>query len=287
VIVASTRDELRSALGGRSPVCLVATMGALHAGHQALMAVAVERRGLSVASIFVNPLQFGPGEDLAHYPRTIDSDLAVCEAAGVDVVFAPEVQTVYPGGEPLVTVEPGPLATILEGASRPGHFRGVLTVVAKLFGLVQPDAAVFGEKDYQQLALIRQMVLDLWMQIEVVGVETVRDPDGLALSSRNRFLSPHERGLALSLSRALRAGQSAGHQGGDAALAAGRGVLDGASGVDVDYFELTGIDLGPAPVSGAARLLVAASVGSTRLIDNAAVILGTPDLSEDEPSARR
>jgi pantoate--beta-alanine ligase len=274
VIVAATRDELRSALAGRAPVNLVPTMGALHAGHEALLAAAVARGGLSVASIFVNPLQFGPGEDLARYPRTLDSDLAGCESAGIDVVFTPAVQTVYPGGEPRVTIEAGPQATILEGASRPGHFRGVLTVVAKLFGLVQPHTAFFGEKDYQQLALIRQMASDLCMQIEVVGVETVRDPDGLALSSRNRYLSAPERELALSLSRALRAGQGAGPHGADAVLAAGRGVFEGASGVDLDYLALRGPDLDEPPMTGEARLLVAARVGSTRLIDNVAVTLG-------------
>ncbi len=158
-------------------------------------------------------MQFGPGEDLDRYPRTFDSDLDVCAAEGVDVVFAPSVEEVYPGGEPQVTLDPGPLATILEGRTRPGHFRGVLTVVAKLFGLVDPDLAFFGQKDYQQLVLIRRMVADLCMGIEVVGVETVREYDGLALSSRNRYLDERARATALALSKALAAGAEAGPEG--------------------------------------------------------------------------
>ena len=166
-----------------------------------------------MVSLFVNPLQFGPGEDLDRYPRTFDEDLALCEAEGVDVLFAPSVDEVYPGGTPLVTVDPGPLATILEGASRPGHFAGVLTVVAKLFGLVRPDVTVFGEKDYQQLALVRRMSADLCLGVEVLGGETVREPDGLALSSRNRYLDPEQRRTATALSRSLRAAQAAARRG--------------------------------------------------------------------------
>ena len=180
----------RRARAGR--VGFVPTMGALHDGHASLMRVAREqRRGRPVvASVFVNPLQFGAGEDLDRYPRTLDLDLKVCEQEGVDIVFAPAVEEVYPAwpAQPSVTVEPGPLADVLEGKVRPGHFRGVLTVVAKLFGLVRPDVAVFGQKDYQQLVLIRQMVADLCLPVEVVGAETQREPDGLALSSRNRYL---------------------------------------------------------------------------------------------------
>ena len=157
---------------------LVPTMGALHAGHSTLLRAAREHAGSGVlaASIFVNPLQFGPDEDLARYPRSMSADLDLCAGAGVDVVFAPTVDEVYPDGEPLVTVEPGPLAGILEGAHRPGHFRGVLTVVAKLWGLVRPTVGVFGEKDYQQLVLVRRMSGDLCMGVEVVGVPTVREP---------------------------------------------------------------------------------------------------------------
>ena len=200
-----------------------------------------------VVSIFVNPLQFGPGEDLDRYPRTFDADLALCAAEGVDVVFAPAADEVYPGGEPLVTVEPGPLATRFEGASRPGHFRGVLTVVAKLFGLVRPDVTVFGEKDYQQLALVRRMSADLCLGVEVLGGETVREPDGLALSSRNRYLDATQRQQALALSRALRAAQAAAADGPDAARAAALAVLEEAAGVELDYLVVTDRDLGDLP----------------------------------------
>jgi pantoate--beta-alanine ligase len=288
-LVASTRAELARALadvrgrGGR--VALVPTMGALHDGHAALMRAGRRRTDGAdalVVSIFVNPMQFGPGEDLDRYPRTFDTDLEVCAAEGVDVVFAPSVEEVYPGGEPQVTLEPGPMATLLEGASRPGHFRGVLTVVAKLFGLVEPDLAFFGEKDYQQLVLIRRMVADLCMPLEVVGVETVRERDGLALSSRNRYLGEEQRRAALALSAALAAGADAAAEpveatsvgAADRALAAAHSVLRDAHGVDVDYLEVTGPDLGPAPSEGPARMLLAARVGTTRLIDNTALNLG-------------
>jgi pantoate--beta-alanine ligase len=288
-VLASTRGELQLALNGlggraesRPLVALVPTMGALHAGHGALLDRARREVGPDapvVVSIFVNPLQFAPGEDLERYPRTLDADLEVCAEHGVDVVFAPGVDEVYPGGDPQVTVAPGPLAEVLEGASRPTHFAGVLTVVAKLFGLVRPDVAVFGEKDYQQLALIRRMVADLCMGLEVVGGETVREPDGLALSSRNRYLGAEDRAHALSLSRALFAARDAASAGAEAAMAAARAELDGAAALAVDYLELTAPDLGPVPISGAARLLVAARVGSTRLIDNVALEL--PPAEED------
>ena len=198
--LASTRDELAALLagartGGRS-VGLVPTMGALHEGHASLIRAARERIGDGplVVSIFVNPLQFGAGEDLDRYPRTLEDDLDVCAREGVDIVFAPSVDEVYPGGPPQVTVRPGPVAKVLEGKTRPGHFRGVLTVVAKLFGLVRPDVAVFGQKDYQQLVLIRRMALDLNLGVEIVGAETVREDDGLALSSRNRYLDARPAG---------------------------------------------------------------------------------------------
>ena len=279
----TTRAQLAGALeavrarGGQ--VALVPTMGALHAGHAALVASARERVGDSgavVVSVFVNPMQFAPGEDLDRYPRTLDADLEVCGEEGADLVFAPGVDEVYPGGEPQVTVDPGPLGSILEGSSRPTHFRGVLTVVAKLFGLVAPDLAFFGQKDYQQLVLVRRMVADLCQGVEVVGVDTVREEDGLALSSRNRYLGPAERGAALALSRALAAGSAAAPSGSEAVLAAARAVLrdPAAESVQVDYLALTDPDLGPAPDSGEARLLVAARVGTTRLIDNTAVDLG-------------
>jgi pantoate--beta-alanine ligase len=225
--------------------------------------------------VFVNPTQFGPGEDLDRYPRTLDADLRACASEGVDVVFTPSVSEVYPRGvSGNVTVDPGPLGGVLEGAARPGHFAGVLTVVAKLFGLVRPDVAVFGEKDYQQLALIRRMAADLCTGVEVMGGETVREGDGLALSSRNTFLVGEARSHATALSRALFAARDAAVDGAAAALAAATAVLDTADGIDLDYLEITAPDLGPAPDHGPARALVAARVGSTRLIDNLALDLG-------------
>ena len=276
-LLAHTREELAEALAARDGrVGLVATMGALHAGHAALMERARREIGPDaplVVSIFVNPMQFAPGEDLDRYPRTFETDLALCGDQGVDVVFAPSVDEVYPGGDPQVTVDPGPLGSVLEGATRPTHFHGVLTVVAKLFGLVRPDVAVFGQKDYQQLTLIRRMVDDLCLGIEVVGAETVREEDGLALSSRNRYLDEEQRRRATALSRTLLAAQDAARFGADAAIDAARHQLRHARGVDLEYLELTDPDLGPAPGSGAARLLIAARVGSTRLIDNVALEL--------------
>jgi pantoate--beta-alanine ligase len=254
-------------------------MGALHEGHVALVRRAREEVGADgavVVSIFVNPTQFGPGEDLDRYPRTLEEDLAACAAAGVDVVFTPSVEEMYPGGPggAGVTVDPGPLARVLEGASRPGHFAGVLTVVAKLFGLVRPDVAVFGEKDYQQLALIRRMVADLCLGVEIVGGETVREPDGLAMSSRNRYLDGEHRAEAVALSRALFAARDAADRGADWALGAARAELRRTHLVDLDYLEITAPDLGPAPAAGVARMLVAARLGGTRLIDNIALELG-------------
>jgi pantoate--beta-alanine ligase len=227
-----------------------------------------------VVSIFVNPLQFGAGEDLDRYPRTLEEDLKVCEREGVDVVFAPSVEEMYPGGAgvDMTTVTPGALADILEGASRPGHFRGVLTVVAKLFGLVRPDVAVFGQKDYQQLALITRMATDLCLGIDVVGAETQREPDGLALSSRNRYLSGAERLAATTLSRALRAAQERASYGLPAARWAAMAVLKGEPSIEVDYLALRAADLGELPdypePGTVGRVLVAARLGNTRLIDN-------------------
>jgi len=255
-------------------------MGALHAGHESLIRTCRAVLGAAdavVVSIFVNPLQFGPNEDLGSYPRNFDADLEVCATEGVDVVFAPTVAEVYPSGQPQVTIEPGPLAGILEGRSRPTHFRGVLTVVAKLFGIVRPDLAVFGQKDYQQLILVRQMVADLCIDVDIVGTETVREPDGLASSSRNKNLDDAQRHLAVSLWRALCAGVAAGGQGAEAALVAARGEMqkaEGAGAITLDYLDLLSPDLGEAPDEGEARLLVAARIGTTRLIDNAALVLG-------------
>ena len=277
-VVVATRADLQALLGQRrdaGPVALVPTMGALHAGHASLVRRArAGTAGPVVVSVFVNPLQFAPGEDLDRYPRTFDADLEVCEREGADAVFAPSVDEVYPGGDPQVTVEPGPLGSVLEGATRPGHYRGVLTVVAKLFGLVRPDLAVFGQKDYQQLVLIRRMAADLCQGVDVVGAATVREDSGLALSSRNAYLDADQKRLALALSRALLAGADAGPEGAERVLADATAVLDEAEGVDVDYLALTDPALGDPPASGEARLLVAARVGSTRLIDNIEIHLG-------------
>ena len=280
-LIATSRDQLRDALDrlarGRGSTCrtsFVPTMGALHGGHASLLDEARGRGDLLVASIFVNPTQFAAGEDLSRYPRALEADLEMCATHAVDVVFVPDVDVVYPGGTPHVTLDPGPVAEILEGASRPGHFHGVLTVVAKLFGLVRPAVAVFGQKDYQQLVLIRRMVIDLCMPVEVVGAPTVRETDGLALSSRNRYLSHDERRAAVALSAALGAGAAAGPAGSGDVLAAAERVLAREPLVSPDYVALRDVDLGAAPHAGDARLLVAATLGSTRLIDNAAVTLG-------------
>jgi pantoate--beta-alanine ligase len=262
-----TRAELASVLDlAQGEIVVVMTMGALHEGHRELIREARKRSEFVLVTIFVNPLQFGPSEDFEKYPRTLEADMAACAAEGVSVVFAPGRDDVYPGGAPAITMHPGPLGEILEGASRPGHFSGMLTVVEKLLMLTRADVAYFGEKDFQQLALIRRMVADLELGVEIVGVPTVREPDGLALSSRNRYLSPDQRGAALALSRALREG--AAQTDPEAVLAAAHKILAEEPDVRVDYLSLTGMDLGPAPDEGEARLLVAAKVGTTRLIDN-------------------
>ncbi len=285
---ASTRSELAELLspvpGPRGLVGLVPTMGALHDGHASLMSRMREEVGPDgrvVVSIFVNPLQFGPGEDLARYPRTLDADLAMCAEQGVDVAFVPDVAEVYPGGDPQVTIHPGPLGDVLEGRIRPGHYRGVLTVVAKLLGLVQPDVAVFGEKDYQQLVLIRRMVADLCLPVDVVGGATRREPDGLAMSSRNGYLDAEQRLRAAALSRTLYAARAAARWGKDVALEAARAEQRQAHGVDLDYLVITDPDLGElpddVPDGTPARVLIAARVGGTRLIDNLALTLGGDD----------
>jgi pantoate--beta-alanine ligase len=262
---------VRDTLAG--PVGLVPTMGALHAGHVALMERARAFSESVIVTVFVNPMQFGPTEDLAVYPRTLAADVAVCQQAGVDVVWAPSVDDVYPGGAVQVGIDPGPLGAELEGAHRPTHFAGVLTVVAKFLGLVRPAVAFFGEKDYQQLALIIRMTGDLELGVGIAGVPTVRDADGLARSSRNAFLSGSDRRRARALSRALFAGRAAASGGAEAVVKAATAVLDAEPGVAVDYLELRGADLGPVPARGRARLLVAARVGRTRLIDNVEVVL--------------
>lgn len=262
------------------PVVLVPTMGALHEGHLELVRAAQSLpRAVVVASIFVNPLQFGEGEDFEAYPRTLADDVAKLKAVGCELVFAPNAREMYPNGF-RSTVQPGPLADELEGATRPGHFAGALTVVNKLFNITNCTDAIFGEKDYQQLALMQQMVTDLNMPVQLHGVPVIRETDGLAMSSRNRYLSAEERELAVTLSAALTAGAHVGDHGADAVLSTARAVLAERPEVDVDYLELRGPGLGPVPEEGEARLLVAARVGTTRLIDNVGVLLG--DMRERE-----
>jgi pantoate--beta-alanine ligase len=265
------------------PVVLVPTMGALHEGHRSLLRLGRELAspgGSMLVSIFVNPLQFGPGEDLDTYPRTIERDLEICAQEGVSVVFAPARREMYPTN-PQVTVDPGPVGRILEGEYRPGFFGGVLTVVLKLFQLTVPDIAVFGEKDAQQLALVRRMVADLDLGIEIGAAPIHRDPDGLATSSRNVYLSEWERASALALPRAMAAGAAAASAGPKASLAAAALLLDAAGAADppveVDYLTVadpvTFAEVGPDHV-GPALLLVAARAGTTRLIDNTWLTFG-------------
>jgi pantoate--beta-alanine ligase len=274
-----TRAELDTALAARGGrVGVVMTMGALHDGHRELIRVARGRCEVILVTVFLNPLQFGPSEDLSRYPQTLSSDLELCSAEQVDIVFAPSVQEMYPEGtQPQVRVSAGPLGDVLEGASRPGHFDGVLTVVAKLLHITRPDFAYFGQKDAQQLLLIRRMVADLDFPCQVVAVPTVREPAGLALSSRNGYLSAQDREVALTLSRALRAGGDASAAGPEAVRRAAAEVLDAQPRVAVDYLVLvdpvTLVDV-PEDFSGGALLAVAARVGGTRLIDNVTFELG-------------
>jgi pantoate--beta-alanine ligase len=271
----------RAALPG--PVVLVPTMGALHDGHRSPLRKARQLAGQGgsvLASIFVNPLQFGPAEDFDRYPRPLDRDLAICAEEGVSAVFAPSRDQMYPA-EPMITVNPGPVGRLLEGNSRPGFFDGVLTVVLKLFQLTVPDIAVFGAKDAQQLALIRQMVTDFDLGVQIAAAPLHRDPDGLAASSRNVYLSPAGRASALALSRALTAAAAVAGQGAAAVVAAARAVLAAAATaappVELDYLALvdpdTFADVGPAH-QGPALLLLAARVGTTRLIDNVSLQIG-------------
>jgi pantoate--beta-alanine ligase len=289
-LLASTRAELAAVRAGlRAPVVLVPTMGALHHGHAELLRRAVGLAGPDgsvVVSIFVNPLQFGPNEDFERYPRTLAADLETCGKEGVTAVFAPARRDMYPAS-PLVTVDPGPAGRVLEGEFRPGFFGGVLTVVLKLFMLVRPDVAVFGAKDAQQLALIRRMVADLDVGVRIESVPIVRDPDGLATSSRNAYLSGPERATALALPAAMTAGRDAAVSGPTAVLRAARRVLErgapgeagepGAPGLSVDYLGLVHPETFQ-PVgeehTGPAVLAAAARVGRTRLIDNVPLTFG-------------
>jgi pantoate--beta-alanine ligase len=264
--------RLESGVGKRKSVALVPTMGCLHAGHARLIREARTLANTVVVSIYVNPLQFGPHEDFARYPRSLDADLAVCAEQGADIVFHPA--TLYPEDGPKVSLTVRGLSDVLCGAVRPGHFDGVATVVAILFNTVQPNIAVFGEKDWQQLAIIRRMVADLHMPVDIVGVETVREADGLAMSSRNRYLDEDDRKQAAALSRALDAmGRLAGAGERDVSvlLDAGRQLLQKA-GIEPEYLEIRDAQrLTPMDAldgRGVARSFVAARVGGARLIDN-------------------
>lgn len=261
---------------------VVMTMGALHEGHMALVAAAREIADEVVVTIFVNPLQFTEAADLERYPRTLDADCALLEPAGADVVYAPDVADVYPGGSPTVTVSAGAIGHVFEGEFRPGHFDGVLTVVLKLMNLTQPDVALYGQKDAQQLIAIRTMVRDLNVPVEVVPVPTVREPDGLAMSSRNRFLSGAERAEGLGLSRALGAAVEVAEAGGtvDDAEGAGLAVLAAYPGLAVEYLAVLDPATAhrvPSDYRGDVVIAVAARSGATRLIDNmTATITGAP-----------
>lgn len=255
-------------------IALVPTMGALHEGHLSLVRAAQQRADVVVVSIFVNPTQFGPGEDFEAYPRDLDRDLALLAAEGVDAAFTPTTEAMYASGAQ-VTVDPGPLGDVWEGASRPGHFRGVCTVVAKLLSLVGPDLAFFGEKDYQQLVIVRRMVADLDFPVKIVGCPIVRDADGLALSSRNAYLSPEERRAATVLYRALREAETL-VCGGEADTGfverAMRDTVEAEPLAALDYAALVDPQtLEPAAAAPGARAIVAARVGTTRLIDNMAM----------------
>jgi pantoate--beta-alanine ligase len=273
MLIARTLSDLRAAcarLRHHADVLgLVPTMGALHEGHRTLVRTGVASGAATVASVFVNPLQFGPNEDLSRYPRDDAGDLAALEAEGCALAWLPNVATMYPTDEATTVVVGGP-AERWEGDARPGHFRGVATVCAKLFGQVRPDRAYFGEKDWQQLQVVKRMVADLLLPLEIIGVETVREPDGLAMSSRNRFLSPSERAVARVLYATLQ--ETARASASPAALAAARDRL-ARIGFRVDYLALVdGPGLMPidAPTNGA-RLIAAARLGSVRLLDNVAV----------------
>jgi len=255
---AEVREELTDARRQGARIGLVPTMGALHEGHLSLIRAAREACDVVVVSLFVNPAQFGQAEDLERYPRDEDRDRRLAEEAGADLLFAPTVGEIYPDRFD-TWVDPGKIGTYLEGAARPGHFRGVATVCTKLFGIVTPDLAFFGRKDAQQVAVVKQLVRDLALPVEIVACPTVRDADGLAFSSRNQLLTSEQRATALALPRAIEAALAA-HRAGADAVRAARAVLDAAPGLAVDYVAIADLD-GP-------TLAAAVLVGSTRLIDN-------------------
>jgi len=274
--IAEVRDIVAADRAEGKRISLTPTMGALHAGHLIHLERAAELADTRFVSVFVNPLQFGPSEDYAKYPRTLDADLIRLGELGVPYVFAPSADEMYPDGEPGVRVAAGRVGELYEGRSRPGHFDGVLTVVAKLLQIVQPDVVTFGQKDAQQLFLVKRMVRDLNIPVHVEAIEIVREDDGLALSSRNRYLEGRERGAARVLSVALEAAASSADQGVDSVVAAAQSTLMGEPAVQLDYLKIVNPDTF-LPVDdgyrGPALVLVAARVGTTRLIDNERITL--------------
>nr|WP_230209321.1 pantoate--beta-alanine ligase [Tetrasphaera sp. HKS02] len=273
-------------------VAVVMTMGALHDGHATLIRTARQRAAHVIVTIFLNPLQFGPREDLSRYPRTFDADLEICRSAGVDLVFAPTPDVIYEDGDPGVRISAGPLGNVLEGQARPGHFDGMLTVVAKLLHLTSADSAYYGQKDAQQLLLIRRMVRDLDFPVTVVAAPTVREPDGLAMSSRNTYLTDSDREVALCLSHALQAGAAAAGEGPSAIRRAAREVLVREPLALIDYLVLVHpatLEDVPEWYRGEALLAVAGRVGTTRLIDNLPIDVGPGggalEVFSDVPSA--
>jgi pantoate--beta-alanine ligase len=278
-MVARTRAELMAARAklDDGKVAVVMTMGALHEGHATLIRRARADAAHVIVTVFLNPLQFGPREDLSRYPRTVDADMEICRREGVDLVFLPTPDVVYPDGDPGVRIDAGPLGDVLEGQARPGHFDGVLTVVGKILHLTGADLAYYGQKDAQQLLMISRMARDLDFPVEVVAVPTVREADGLALSSRNMYLTATDRETALCLSRALRAGAAAATEGPSAIRRAARAVLVGEPLALIDYLVLvhpSSLEDVPEWYRGEALLAVAGRVGTTRLIDNVPVNVG-------------
>jgi pantoate--beta-alanine ligase len=274
--IAAVRDLVATERAAGRRISLTPTMGALHDGHLAHLKRAAELADTRIVSVFVNPLQFGPNEDLAKYPRTLDADLDRLGELGVPYVFAPTAEEMYPDGTPETEVTAGKVGTLYESRSRPGHFDGVLTVVAKLLLIVQPDVVTFGQKDAQQLFLVQRMVRDLNIPVRVEPIEIVRESDGLALSSRNRYLDAKERRAAKTLSSALEAAASSADRGIDAVVAAAQSTLMGEPMIDLDYLTVVNpstflpVDDG---YRGPALVLVAARVGTTRLIDNERIVL--------------
>jgi pantoate--beta-alanine ligase len=274
--IAEVREVVAAERAAGRTVSLTPTLGALHAGHLAHLARAAELVDTRFVSIFVNPLQFGPGEDLDKYPRTLEADVDRLAELGVPFVFAPSAAEMYPAGAPETHVSAGRIGELYEGRSRPGHFDGVLTVVAKLLLIVGPDIVTFGQKDAQQLFLVRRMIRDLNIPVRLEAIEIVREDDGIALSSRNRYLDARERRAARTLSAALEAAASSADRGIDAVVAAAQGTLMGEPLVDLDYLKIVNpetflpTDDG---YRGAVLVLVAAKVGSTRLIDNELISL--------------